>query len=107
MLRNTLSDADDEGNLSLDSLLDTSSGQRRTVTDELARGCAAGTDEKSVRNEESGGGSASLLHSFSDILEYGQVEMCRAGFLGVCAADDLCSCRHLGSVPCPISPSLP
>jgi hypothetical protein len=70
MLGNTLSDADDERDLGLESLLDTGGGN-------------------GGRDEEGGRSGASLLDGFRHILEDGEVEMSRASLLGVRSTNDL------------------
>lgn len=51
-----------------------------------------------LRDEEGGGGGAGLFHGVGDVLEDGEVKMCRAGLLGVRATNDLCACTILISI---------
>ena len=50
------------------------------------------SEEGSIRDEESGGSGASLLHSIGDVLEDREVEMRLAGLLWVGTADNFCAC---------------
>lgn len=91
MLRNSLGDADGERDLSLESLLDTGGGQRGAWDgwSVLSGGIIERIYEGRIRDEKSSGGGSSLLDGFGDVLEDGQVEMCLASLLGVCATNNL------------------
>jgi hypothetical protein len=45
-----------------------------------------------IRNEDSGGSSAGLLHGFANVGENGTVKVGRAGLLGVGTTDDIGAC---------------
>lgn len=70
VLGDTLSNADNETDLSSNSLLDTGGGERG-------------------RDEDGGGVGASLLHSIGDIGEDGLAKVLLAGLLGVGSADNV------------------
>jgi hypothetical protein len=70
VLGDTLSDTDNETDLSLNGLLDTLGSDRG-------------------RDEDGGSGSASLLDSIGDGCEDGLAQVCLAGLLGVGTTDDL------------------
>jgi hypothetical protein len=91
MLRNSLGDADGEGDLGLESLFDTGGGQGRAL---VVVSITYGSRLKSggcsrIRDEKRSSGSSRLLDGLGDVLEDGQVEMCLASLLGVCSTDDL------------------
>jgi hypothetical protein len=87
MLGDTLSDADDKGNLSLDGLLDTGGGNGRAILSLAV--VMIRLNLRSLRDENSRSRGASLFNGLGDILEDGQVQMGRAGLLGVGAANNL------------------
>lgn len=101
MLRNTLGNAHNEGDLGSDGLLNTSGGYRRSVFFRLAihgkgRSSSLLAD---LRYEDGSGSSASLLNGLGDISEDREAEMLLARLLGVCASNDLGTCRKRMSDP--------
>lgn len=95
MLRNSLGDADGEGDLGLESLFDTGGGQRRALflggQVSLCHCILKFKREVRVRirDEERSSGCSRLLDGVGDVLEDGQVEMCLASLLGVCSTNNL------------------
>ena len=91
VLGDTLSDADNEADLSGDGLLDTGSGKGRTEL-QLALFCGFEKIVIIIRNEDSGSCSTGLLHGIANAAENGTVKVHRAGLLGVGTTDDICAC---------------
>lgn len=106
VLRNTLGNADDQGNLGGNGLLDTCSGHGGTITTNvsvhvstpntlLANGCRGQSTrdirraDLVLRDEDGGGGGASLFHGIGNVGKDGETEVGRAGLLGVGATDNL------------------
>jgi hypothetical protein len=96
VLGDTLSDADDEGDLGVQGLLDTGGSQRGTGG--LAGAEAVGVSWMCSRDEEGSGGGASLLDGVRDVGEDGETEVLLASLLGIRATDDLGACRGEKSV---------
>ena len=91
MLGNAFGNAHSERNLGLEGLLDTGGSKRGAIhkssVSKVPKGERVG--EGSLRNEDGGGRSAGLLDGLAHIGEDGEIKMCLASLLGVCAANDL------------------
>lgn len=104
MLRDTLSDADNEGNLGLNGLFDTScrhgrAMKRYTLADHdvlsdaiLGSVCSNLWICGYLRNKDGRGRGASLLDGIRDVCENREAQMCGASLLGVCSANNLGTC---------------
>lgn len=92
MLGNAFGNADGEGDLGLESLLDTGSSERGAVLDFAVskgpRACRT-RQQEFLRDEDGGGSSAGLLDGLAHIGEDGAIKMCLTSLLGVCAANNL------------------
>lgn len=115
MLGDTLGNTNNQGDLSLNGLLNTTSGHGRAmfpscqpynilnrnpmvVCTSRARLCiwvCMWVCMCALRDEDSCGGRASLLDGIGDSGEDGEIEMCRAGLLRVCSSNDLGACEPL------------
>lgn len=91
MLRNAFGNADGEGDLGVEGLLDTGGSERGAIWDLLLATCPCTLVIQRVflRNEDGGGSSAGLLDGLAHILEDGAIKMCLTSLLGVCAANNL------------------
>lgn len=91
MLRDAFGNADGEGDLGVEGLLDTGSSERGAIFTFIVSKCPSALviQRGFLRNEDGGGSSASLLNGLAHILEDGAIKMCLASLLGVCAANNL------------------
>lgn len=99
MLRDTLGDADSQGNLSEESFLDTS-GSQRGAAKQLEKRSSVATMElgSGLRNEDGSGTGAGLLYTLRDVLEDGKVKMSLASLFGVGTTNNLGACVFIVSI---------